>query len=276
MSYLVSAPRSLRVGAAASLCAAGIAACAFYLALPDVRPLARSFPRTTGLIELRVREGLPRDRVRYAPVPLDRISPHLVRAVLVAEDASFYRHRGVDWVELRDAVRDALARRRPLRGASTLTQQLARTLYLSPARHLGRKLAEFAIARRLERALGKRRILELYLSAVEWGPGLFGAEAAARAYFGVSASDLDPAQAAMLAATLPQPLTANPARNPERLRWRAGLILRRMGVATAPPEAPTDTLGPVPEMAPASADSPTGGAADAADTVPTSEPGGAP
>lgn len=179
-------------------------------------------------MQLRARQAGGRWSPHYVPVPLSQVSPHLTRAVLVAEDASFYRHRGVDWYELGQAIRDAWLRRRAPRGASTLTQQLARNLYLAPSRSLWRKAEELFIARRLERALSKRRILEVYLNVAEWGAGIFGAEAAARAYYGVPASALDLQQAAELAATLPHPLTINPARDPDRLARPAALVLRRM------------------------------------------------
>lgn len=240
-----AAPRQI-AGTALAVAAhlVGIGALAFYLRLPDVRPLEGRFPETTAYMRQRAGDADGAWRSRYAPVPLDRISPNLVRAVLVAEDAAFYRHRGVDWYELRQAVRDALSDR-PLRGASTITQQLARNLYLSSSRSLVRKLEEFLTARRLERTLSKGRILELYLNVAEWGPGVFGAEAAAWAYYGIPASQLDVRQAAELAATLPHPRTANPARNPEQLRWRTTLILNRLrarGWAAGEPEP--DTLPP--------------------------------
>jgi monofunctional biosynthetic peptidoglycan transglycosylase len=155
--------------------AAGLGLLGSYLRLPDVRPLAEAFPHRTAYMGLRAAEAGAAWHPRYEPVPLEAISPALVRAVLVAEDATFYQHRGVDWYELWQAVRDALSGSGELRGASTLTQQLARNLYLSPSRRLSRKWVELLIARRLERELPKPRILELYLNVVEWGPGIFGA-----------------------------------------------------------------------------------------------------
>lgn len=186
----------------------------------------------------------------YCPVPLDSISPSLVEAVLTAEDARFREHRGIDWVEVRKALgyrrtrfdwgspedraelgralSTARSRQQAMRGASTITQQLAKNLYLSPARNPLRKLKEAVTAYRLELALGKERILELYLNVAELGPGVWGAEAASRRYFRTSATRLTLTQSAALAATLPFPRSSNPAYRPVRMRRRQDLILRRM------------------------------------------------
>ena len=123
-------------------------------------------------------------------VPYRRISPHLKRAVIVAEDSAFFDHEGIDVEQIREALEDALEKGDTPRGASTITQQLAKNLYLSPSRDPLRKLRELIITRRLEAALPKARILEIYLNVVEWGDGIWGAEAASRAYFGVPASRL--------------------------------------------------------------------------------------
>lgn len=171
-------------------------------------------------------QGLDR-RVLHDYVPLERISQHLQLAVLVSEDIAFFGHGAVD----ARAVREALGewwRGSRLRGASTITQQLARTLFLSPERSLGRKLDEARLAWWLERRLGKKRILELYLNVVEFGPGLLGAEAASRDYFDTSADVLDPEQAAGLAAALPSPGRDNPRTATERWDLRRQIILRRM------------------------------------------------
>lgn len=203
--------------------AAGVGALLFYLALPDVRPHAERFPETTAFMRLRAAEpgGPP---IRYQPVPLERIDSTLVRAVLVSEDAAFYLHRGVDWHELAQALQEAWTEPGPVRGASTLTQQLARNLYLSPERSLGRKLAELFIARRLERDLFKRRILELYLNVIEWGPGVYGAQAAARYHYDSSAAELTRDRAARLAAVIPAPRS----RSPGRMSSYANIIQSRM------------------------------------------------
>jgi monofunctional biosynthetic peptidoglycan transglycosylase len=203
-----------------------------YLTLPDVRQLATANPTTTAFMELRdreaAREGRAAQRV-HQWVPYARISPHLARAVVVAEDAAFWGHEGVDLHELRVAIAESVERRRAPRGASTITQQLAKNLYLSPSRDPLRKLRELIIARRLEVALPKERILEIYLNVIEWGDQIWGAEAAARAYFGVPAASLSRQQAALLAGAIINPRTLNPAQPPRRLLRRQQLILDRMG-----------------------------------------------
>ena len=154
--------------------------------------------------------------------PLQDIPHALQRMVIIAEDSRFRMHWGIDIVELREAARAGMRR-----GASTITQQLAKNLYLSPSRNPLRKLKEAATAVRLEWALSKDRILELYLNAAEWGPGVWGIDAASRAYFDRSPRGLTDEQAAALAATLPHPGTSNPAYRPERMRTRRDLILAR-------------------------------------------------
>ncbi len=162
--------------------------------------------------------------------PLEAISPDLPLAVLVSEDIGFLDHGAVDpravWEALGEWARGAR-----LRGASTISQQLARILFLSPERSFSRKLNEVRLAWWLERRLGKRRILELYLNTVEFGPGLFGAEAASRHYFGVGACALDGEAAAGLAAAIPSPGRDNPATSTARWRLRREVIQRRMANA---------------------------------------------
>jgi len=170
-------------------------------------------------------EGLRR-RVLHQYVPLEAVSLELLVALAVSEDARFLDHGAVDSAGVWDAAREWWAGGR-LRGASTITQQLARVLFLSPERSLVRKLEELKLAWWLERKLGKRRVLELYVNVVEFGPGVFGAEAAARRYFGVSASCLDPWQAAALAAAVPAPGLDHPAANSERGQWRQRRIAER-------------------------------------------------
>jgi monofunctional glycosyltransferase len=217
-----------------------------YLTLPDVRSLADSNPGTTAFIELRAREAraagkTPRRIQRW--VSYSRISPNLKRAVLVAEDAAFWEHEGVDYDELQKSI-ELDWTRGLIRGASTITQQLAKNLYLSPSRNPVRKFRELIIARRLEAELEKARIFEIYLNVIEWGDGIYGADAAARAYFGVSAAALGPSQAALLAAAIINPRLLNPGDPTPRLSRRQQLILRRMGAVT-PPE-PREPLTPQP------------------------------
>jgi monofunctional biosynthetic peptidoglycan transglycosylase len=190
---------------------------------PDVAVLATQFPQTTTFIERDRAKGVP---VRWRPVPYDEISDELKRAVLVAEDINFFSHSGFDTTEISNAAREALEGRR-VRGASTITQQLAKNLWLSPDKTARRKLEEAVLTWRLERSLTKRRILELYLNVVQFGPGTYGAAAAAERYFDVPAADLDADQAAQLAASLPRPSSWHPgcssqgyARHVERIRGR--------------------------------------------------------
>ena len=210
-------------------CLAGLAL--YLFPLPDVKELKRRNPSTTAYMELRREQAQARGR-KFRPdfrwVSYGAISPHLVSAVLVSEDGDFYRHHGVDWEQLRLAALQNVKRRRFAFGGSTITQQTARNLYLSPSKNPFRKLKEILIARRMERELGKRRILELYLNIAEWGRGIFGAEAASRAYFGKSAASLAPEEAAALAAVLPSPRRWNPAAPGRYVSMRSDTILDRM------------------------------------------------
>jgi len=221
--------------------AAGFAAVAdLYLALPDVRPLRNENPRTTAFMELRAREAdqagkKPRKVQRW--VPYERISPSLKRAVIVAEDAAFFSHEGVDFDELEKSFQDSWAKGKRMRGGSTITQQLAKNLYLSPTRNPVRKIEELLIARRLEAELSKRRILELYLNVIEWGDGIWGAEAAARSYFQKPASALGADESALLAASIINPRRYSPARPSTYLRRRQDLIRQRMGDVEPPAPA---------------------------------------
>ena len=211
-----------------------------YLSLPDVRSLKTTNPSTTAFMDLRAREARAKGQpVRHTQrwVGYNHISPDLKRAVLVAEDAAFWAHEGVDLEQLQESLEADWARGRFLRGGSTITQQLAKNLYLSPSKNPLRKLRELIIARRLEAELKKSRILELYLNEIEWGDGIYGVEAASRAYFHRSAAELDPSEAALLAAAIINPRVLNPARPASRLIRRQQLILRRMGAVTPPQES---------------------------------------
>ncbi len=215
------------------LTAAAVAAAAvlFWATLPDVAPLATGWPKTTAFMERRkaklVREG-KRATLDWKPVPLSRISPELRRAVVVAEDARFWEHAGVDWEAMRGALEKNWEKGDLKVGGSTITQQLAKNLYLSPARTPWRKLREVAIAHRLEATLPKKRILELYLNVIEFGPRTFGVEAASRRYLGKSAADVSREEAATLAAVIPSPRIYDPVKHPGRVERRARRILRWM------------------------------------------------
>jgi monofunctional biosynthetic peptidoglycan transglycosylase len=160
---------------------------------------------------------------RYKFVPLSQISPDLQHAVIAAEDARFYEHHGFDWHEIQIAAEDDLEGGRT-RGASTITQQLVKNLFFGTGRSVLRKGAEFTLVPVAEIVLGKRRILEIYLNVVEWGPGIYGAESACRYYEGTAARSIGREQAARLAAILPAPLK----RRPERMNNYSALILERM------------------------------------------------
>ena len=207
-----------------------------YVRLPDVAPLKKKNPRSTALIELRDEEyrgrGLRPGR-RQIWVPYDAVSEHLKKAIVISEDASFFSHNGVDYYELKEAFWKDWETGQLKRGGSTITMQLARNLYLSPSKNPVRKLREIAIAFQLERALSKKRIFEIYLNVVEWGHGIYGAEAAARHYIRKPAAALTPAEAATLAGLLPSPRSPGE----KGLLYRRNLILSRMasiGYISAP------------------------------------------
>ena len=201
------------------------------LTMPDVSDLKTHNPGTTALIEQRVREAARQGRgltVQQEWVDFDRIPRLLKESVRVAEDAAFYTHSGIDYVELREAIKRDLDEGRFARGGSTITQQLAKNLYLSTAKSPLRKLKEFFIARRLEKALSKERIFHLYLNLIELGPGVFGVQAAARHYFDRDVADLDLEQAVRLTAIIPRPLRTDPLGAGTWLRWRATWILKTL------------------------------------------------
>jgi monofunctional biosynthetic peptidoglycan transglycosylase len=198
---------------------------------PDVAALARRNPTTTAFIEAYRREQRAAgrdDRVAWIWTPYAAISPHVVRAVLVAEDINFFSHHGFELTEIRTALGQALEDLGAPRGASTITQQLAKNLWLSPSRNPVRKLREAILTWQLERRLTKRRILELYPNVVEFGPGIYGVGAASRRYFGKAPADLDEDQAAQLAAALPNPALWHPGSRSRPYRRHVETIRRRM------------------------------------------------
>ncbi len=222
--------RVVKRAAVAALAAAGLAA-AWTLRLPDVRPLRKAPPKTTAYIELRRREAAAKGKrfdLRWNWVPYDAISENLRAAVVTAEDDEFYRHDGVDWDALRAAWERDKKEGRLRAGGSTITMQLARNLYLSPSKNPLRKVKEILIARRLDRALGKRRVLELYLNVAEWGKGIFGCEAAARAYFAKSCAELTPDEAVAMAVVLPNPRRWDPSRHGPYVERNSARIVGRM------------------------------------------------
>jgi monofunctional glycosyltransferase len=272
-----------RVAGAAELVAiaAAIAALGLRCSVPDTAQLAAENPGSTAFIDLRRSEAEAAGRpfqLRWQWRPLAQISRYLRAAVIYAEDYNFYRHDGVDWRALEHAVSADWNRGAMSIGGSTITQQLAKNLYLSPRRSLLRKAREFLIAFALEDHLSKQRILELYLNIVEWGDGVFGAEAAARAWFHHPAAALSPAEAVQLAIALPNPITRAPGvRDPELTRKAVRLIrcLRMQGLIGAGQEraaldevgAPDERVLPDREVARAAATEP---------PAPPAAPAGAP
>ncbi len=222
-------PAALAAGGLA-LAAASLVA-GLWVTLPDPAPLARENPRTTALIEQRKAEARARRRpyrVRQTWVAPERVAPILVESVLLSEDANFFGHEGIDWIAVRDAAGHDLKAGRFARGASTLTQQLAKNLWLGTEKSLWRKAKEAVLAAKLERALAKRRILAIYLNVVELDEGVFGMEAGARDRFGTSAAALTPAQAVVLASLLPAPRRVDLARPSTWLKERARRLLDRL------------------------------------------------
>jgi monofunctional biosynthetic peptidoglycan transglycosylase len=202
---------------------------------PDVATLARRNPPTTAFIEryrTRQRAAGRDDRVQRVWVPYAAIAPSVKRAVLVAEDINFFSHHGFDLGEIRVAVTRAVEDVESPRGASTISQQLAKNLWLSPSRNPLRKLEEAILTWQLERTLAKRRILELYLNVVELGPGVYGVEAASRRYFAKPGSEVTDDEAAELAASFPFPATWHPGSTRPGYRRHVEAIKRRMIKAT--------------------------------------------
>ena len=201
---------------------------------PDVARLARERPATTAFIERHRAQqrvaGKPA-QVAWTWVPYSAVSPSLKRAVLVAEDINFFSHRGFETAEIRNAIDEALRDGGRSRGASTITQQLAKNLWLSPSRNPWRKAKEAILTWQLERALSKRRILELYLNVAELGPGIYGAGAASLHYFGKPAAALGDEEAAQLAASLPNPTAWHPGVRSAAYRRYAASIEQRMARA---------------------------------------------
>jgi len=220
----------------------------WYVTLPDGSEFAHANPQRTAMMQYRDAHGVRARPIAW--VPLSRIAPALRHAVIVAEDANFYHHKGIDW----DATKSALERdwreHRFSRGGSTITQQLAKNLYLEPRKTIWRKGTEALIALRMEQHLSKPRLLELYLNVVEWGRGVYGAEAAAQRYFGKPAAGLTIDEASWLAAILPAPLRYEQHPRARLVTSRASTIqhyVEQRLAGQAPPPAP-------PEMPPMASD----------------------
>lgn len=215
-----------------------ILALSWFMTIPDVEQLRRTNPTSTALMETRQTQAKEQGRSlkrQWMWVPLSRISPHLRHAVVAAEDASFFTHEGFDWEGIKEAAMHNLEAGEFKRGGSTITQQLAKNLYLSSERSLFRKGKEALIAWKLEQHLPKKRILELYLNVAEWGHGVYGAEAAAQHHFGKPAHELTSDEAAWLAAMLPSPRRYDPLRKTTFLTRRHERILKWIDRQSAAP-----------------------------------------
>jgi len=216
-----------------------LSSAAYVLWLPDVSELKKKNPLETSFMLIKEKQALAQGK-KLGRILIwarwDGISDNLKHAVLVAEDDGFYRHGGVDWESTRKALETDWKEKRFAKGGSTITQQLARNLYLSPSKNPLRKIKELFIARRLEKQLGKRRIFEIYLNVAEWGRGIYGAEAAARAYFSKGAADLTPEEAAALAAALPSPRRYSPVKGTRFMERRKSSIVARMRASGYLPE----------------------------------------
>lgn len=273
--------RARRLGflsAAATFLAVGSFVAYVWHGLPprdEIRALRRTNPTSTSLMRQREREAQLRKRkpVRaHSWVPLARVSRHLIHAVVTAEDAKFFDHEGVDWDAIKESAAKDWEERRFSRGGSTITQQLAKNLFFTTHKSLVRKLQELIVARWLERDLSKARILELYLNVIEWGPSVYGCEAAAQRYYRKPAAELNETEAAGLAAMIPAPRALNPevdaerhARAQRRVLWlmaRAGYVRQTTAKLSAMPppepvpveeeeeEEPVGSPDPEPEPSP--------------------------
>jgi monofunctional biosynthetic peptidoglycan transglycosylase len=228
--------RRLRLAAEVLTILVAIPLLLLWCSVPNTAPLADENPTTTAFIELRRAQAEEAGRpfaLKWQWKPIGKISRYLRAAVIYAEDYRFYKHDGVDWGAIESAIESNLDKGALAIGGSTITQQHAKNLYLSPSRTFIRKVREMLIAFSLEDHLTKARILELYLNVVEWGDGVFGAEAAARHWFGKSAQALAPAEAVRLAIALPNPTTRAPnVRTPELTKKAVRIIrlLRMQGL----------------------------------------------
>ena len=202
-----------------------------YFIYPDVSVLKKKNPKMTAFMEYRMDEWQEKGKkikLKKKWIPLKRVSPYVVKAIIIAEDDKFWSHEGFDFEAMQKAMEKGLKKKKFRAGGSTISQQLAKNLYLSPSRNPIRKIREAILTWRLERNLSKRRIIEIYVNVAEWGEGIFGIEAAARRYFGKSATSLSAYEAARLAAVLPNPRRYSAGGDSRYVRKRADLIYRIM------------------------------------------------
>jgi len=202
-----------------------------YLSLADIAHLKNHNPKITALMQFRKEQAQARGReytIRQNWVSFQSIPDLLKKAVRISEDASFYDHNGIDYEELKASVKKNFEKGRLARGGSTITQQLAKNLFLSPKKSFLRKIREYFIAKHLENELSKDRIFSLYLNVIELGPGIFGVEAASQYYFNKSVQDLNLEEIVRLAAIIPRPLTVNPTGESEWLKWKVEWIFHKL------------------------------------------------
>lgn len=202
-----------------------------YFVYPDVSKLRKVYPKKTAFMEYREKEWQSqgkKKKIIQQWVPLSQIPPYVIKAVIIAEDDKFWTHEGFDYEAIHKAIEKDIKKRKFVLGGSTISQQLAKNLYLTPSKNPVRKMKEAILTWRLERNLSKKRIIELYLNVVEWGDGLFGIEAAARHHFGKTVSDLTAQEAARLAAALPNPIRYNPAGTSKFVESRSDKIYEIM------------------------------------------------
>ena len=214
-----------------AMLAALVLSISFYFIYPDVAKLRTVNPKKTAFMEYREKEWAKQGKKKKIVqkwVPLSRISPYLVKAVIIAEDDKFWSHEGFDFEAMQKAIEKDLKSRKFKVGGSTISQQLAKNLYLSPARNPVRKIKEAILTWRIENSLSKKRIIELYLNVAEWGDGIFGIEAAAQRHFGKPAADLSAREAAKLATVLPNPRRYNPTGTGRYVEYRSELIYQIM------------------------------------------------
>jgi len=203
----------------------------FFESLPDVKELLNSVPKKTSMIKYRIKQNLKSGktlRIRKRWVGFDRIPYLLKKTVLVSEDINFYSHHGVDYYELKESIKKNFRTGKKSRGGSTITQQLAKNLFLSTKKSYYRKIKEFFIAKKLEKYLSKNRIFELYLNIIEFGHGIFGVEAASEVFFKKTIDHLELEEIIRLVSVIPKPLRVTPLSNSNYLKWRANLLINRL------------------------------------------------
>ncbi len=209
-----------------------LALLAFHFIYPDVSKLKKENPKKTAFMKYREKEWARNNKgytIQQIWIPYDSISPYLIKAVLIGEDDKFWQHEGFDYQAMQKAIEKDIKAKKFKLGGSTISQQLAKNLYLSPSKNPVRKVREAIITWRMERALSKKRLLEIYLNIAEWGDrGIFGIEAASRHYYGRSAYALGPEEASRLAAVLPNPRKFNPTGSSRYVVNRSGLIYNIM------------------------------------------------